>query len=97
MSQKFGESNFKNYLSLKLKQLKYSNPKLEHAEDIQMGDVIVGCNETDMAGMAYDDAIKVLKGLPLTVTIKYVKKSATTPNLKKRKRNNGSAKVRHIK
>jgi len=65
----------------------------EHAEDIQMGDVIVGCNETDMAGMAYDDAIKVLKGLPLTVTIKYVKKSATTPNIKKRKRNNGSAKL----
>lgn len=59
-----------------------------------MGDVIVGCNDTDMNGMDYDDAIKVLKALPNTATIKYIKKSGNTPNIKKRKRQtNGSTKV----
>ena len=59
-----------------------------------MGDVIVGCNDTDMDGMDYDEAIKVLKGLPNTATIKYIKKSGNTPNIKKRKRQtNGSTKV----
>jgi len=66
----------------------------EHAGDIEMGDVIVGCNETDMDGMNYDEAIKVLKGLPNTATIKYIKKSGDTPNIKKRKRQtNGSTKL----